>query len=74
MTQTKQKCENCKFYSHRPNILGGIAECIKEVKPLNTFWANDACNKFEYAEENKLKEQKDFYKMHLGDTLNVRKD
>jgi len=45
--ESKNKCENCKFYHHSPNVLGGVAECRKEVKWLSTFWQNDACNKFE---------------------------
>lgn len=68
-----KKCENCKYYSHTPNILGGIAECMKEVKPLNTFWNNDACDKFKQTDEDKLKQQNDFYKMHLGGALEIRK-
>ena len=71
--ESEKKCENCISYRHNPNILGGIAECMKEVKPLNTFWANDACDKFEFTEENKLKAQNDFYKIHLGGVLKIRK-
>ena len=58
-------CENCKFYSHRPNILGGIAECIKEVKWLTTFWNNEACDKFKLTETDNLKHQRDFYRDNL---------
>lgn len=39
-----KKCENCVYYKYTSNILGGIAECLKEVKPLTTFWNNDACD------------------------------
>lgn len=62
----KNKCENCKFYNHKPNILGGIAECRKEIKQLMTFWPNDACDKFERTEVDNLKQQKEFYKKHLN--------
>lgn len=73
MENTKQKCENCKNYHHSPNILGGIATCNLDVKYMNTFWSNDACEKFEPTVKDNLKEQKDFYKMHLGDTLDIKK-
>jgi hypothetical protein len=69
----KNKCENCKYYSHRPNILGGIAECRKEIKPLNTFWANDACSEFDETEKDNLKGQNDFYKEHMGGVIQIKK-
>ena len=70
----KEKCENCKYYTHTPNILGGIAECTKEIKFLNTFWSNEACDEFKETREDKLKKQNDFYKMHLGDALEITKN
>lgn len=63
--KTDNKCENCKFYNHKPNILGGIAECVKEVKPLLTFWNNESCDKHELTHEDKLKPQNELYKEHL---------
>jgi len=66
-----KKCENCKFYSHTANILGGVAECNKDVKPLNTFWLNEACDKFEVTNEDKLKAQNDFYKEHLDGAIKI---
>jgi len=68
---TTKKCENCKFYHHSPNILGGIAECSREVKKLNTFWPNEACEKFESTDEDKLKAQNDFYKEHLNGAIKI---
>ena len=40
-------CKNCKWYTYKPNILGGIAECLREVKPMNVFHPNQACEQFE---------------------------
>ena len=57
-----ENCENCKFYSHSPNILGGIAECRKDVKWLSTFSMNEACEKFESTTEDNLKAQRELYK------------
>ena len=65
-------CENCKFYNHSANILGGIAECGKGIKHLKTFWTNEACNEYEFTKEDKLKEQNNFYKIHLGGALKIR--
>ena len=62
----KEKCENCRYYLHTANILGGIAECRKEVKWLKTFWPNDACDEFEETDKDNLKAQRDFYKEHLN--------
>ncbi len=41
-----KKCENCKHFRYTPNIIGGISECLLEVKGLNTFWPNNACDKY----------------------------
>ena len=71
--ESKSKCENCKFYHHSPNVLGGVAECRKEVKWLSTFWQNDACEKFEATEKDNLKAQNDFYKEHLGGAIQLNK-
>ena len=49
----KNYCENCKWYYYKSNILGGITECIKEIKPLNTFWKNEACENFENKKQTK---------------------
>lgn len=65
------KCENCKFYSHTANILGGVVKCNKEIKSLNTFWPNDACDKFEATNEDKLKAQNDFYKECLDGVIKI---
>ena len=70
----EKQCENCKFYRHEPNILGGIAECMKEVKQLMTFWPNDACENHTPTDEDKLKPQNDFYKEQLGGVLQFTKD
>ena len=59
-------CENCKFYEHSANILGGLAKCRKQIKVLKTFWTNEACNEYEFTQEDKLKEQYNFYKTYLG--------
>jgi len=67
--ESKKKCENCKWYKHTANILGGIAECQKEVKPLNTFWDNEPCDKHEETNKDNLKQQNDYYKNHLGGAL-----
>lgn len=40
-------CDQCKHYSHRPNILGGITECMLRVKWLSTYWPNEPCEIFE---------------------------
>ena len=61
----KNKCENCKFYNHSPNILGGIAECEKGIKYLSTFFTNRACNEFKATGKDNLKAQNDYYKEHL---------
>ena len=42
------KCDSCKWYSHTPNILGGVTECTKGVKPLKSFWPNEACDSHEH--------------------------
>ena len=41
-------CETCKFYHYKPNILGGISKCTIRVKPLMTFWKNEACGRYDY--------------------------
>jgi len=69
MENEKKCCETCKWYSHKPNILGGIAECERDVKYLNTFWFNDACNKYKETNTDNLKAQNDLYKIHLGGAL-----
>jgi hypothetical protein len=69
----KLKCENCKSYNHKPNILGGVAECLKEVKFLTTFWNNEPCDEHELTEEDKLAHQKECYINHLGDYLDITK-
>jgi hypothetical protein len=48
-----------------------VAECNKNVKTLNTFWSNDACDKFEATNEDKLKVQNDFYKEHLDGAIKI---
>jgi len=73
MKEKRNKCENCKFYRHIPNILGGVAECNKNVKPLNTFHPNEACDKFEHTDEDKLKAQNDFYNEHLDGAIKLNK-
>lgn len=60
-----KKCENCKYYVHSPNILGGLAECILNVKHLNSMLYNDACKKHAETKKDNLQDQKDFYKKHL---------
>ena len=67
------KCENCKYYNHKPNILGGVAECFLEVKWLSTFWPNEACNKFSQTNKDQLKAQNDFYKDHLDGAIKLIK-
>jgi hypothetical protein len=52
----KKYCENCKHYQHKPNIIGGISECVIDVKPLNTFWRNDACEKYNEVSSKQIPE------------------
>jgi hypothetical protein len=66
----KNRCENCKYYNHTPNILGGIAECAKDIKPLDVFWINEVCDEYESTNEDKLKAQNDLYKVHFK--VNIR--
>lgn len=73
MDNKKLKCESCKWYRHSPNILGGVAECLKEVKYMNTFWPNEACEKHEATEVDNLKAQNDFYKENLGGAIQLNK-
>lgn len=47
MSKEDKYCENCKHYCYTPNILGGIAECKMDIKALNTFWRNNACEKYD---------------------------
>ncbi len=68
-----KRCENCEYYSHKPNILGGIAECEADVKSLTTFWPNDACDKFTETKEDKLKAQNDCCNQHLDGAIQLRK-
>ena len=44
------------FYRHTPNIIGGVTECRKEIKPLMSFWRNDACNNYQEATHETPKE------------------
>ena len=64
-------CETCKFYLHTPNILGGIAECILAEKRLTTFWKNEACDKYQHTDIDKLKPQNEYYKKHLSGILKL---
>lgn len=61
MSTEDKSCEGCKFYHHTPNILGGIAECMRFDKTLNTFWINPACDDFQQSDTDNLKAQNDFY-------------
>jgi len=65
-------CETCKFYCHRANILGGIAECLRGEKELMTFWRNRACENYQETKEDNLAEQNKYYKEHLGGALRVK--
>jgi len=47
MKQENKKCENCIKYRHTPNIIGGVSECLLDVKLLMSFWANEACDKYQ---------------------------
>ena len=47
MTENNKFCENCRHYKHTKNIIGGVTECLLDVKALNTFWRNDACGKYD---------------------------
>lgn len=49
--ENKKKCDDCKFYRYTSNILGGVTTCTMEVKFMNTFIPNEACDKFELKEE-----------------------
>lgn len=69
----KKQCENCINYLHTPNIIGGIAECLRDIKPLATFWNNEPCEYHEFTDEDKLKIQNDYYKLHLGGALEIKK-
>jgi len=73
MTKAK-KCETCTHYNHTPNILGGVAKCMKEVKFLNTFYPNDACDIYEPTEHDNLKAQNDYYKEHLDGAIQLTKN
>jgi hypothetical protein len=55
------KCENCKHYYHSPNILGGVAECTMDIKPIMSMWPNDACGIFSLTDDDKLKDQRECY-------------
>jgi len=57
-----RKCENCNYYTHTPNILGGVAECVIGIKSLNVFMPNDACENYIESDGDKLKSQKQLYK------------
>lgn len=67
------KCETCQFYHHEPSILGGVAECLRGVKPLNTFLENPSCNQYQPTWVDKLKAQNDYYKEHLGGAIQLNK-
>ena len=71
--ECENKCENCVNYHHSPNILGGVAECLIDVKPINTFWPNEACEKYKEAKHDNLKAQNDFYKEHLDGAIQLNK-
>lgn len=49
-------CENCKFYRHEPNIIGGITSCLLSVKYLTTFWRNNACEKYDEKKGEEISE------------------
>lgn len=68
----KKECETCKLYNHRPNILGGIAECMRGEKQLMTFWPNEACDSYAKTSEDKLKPQNDFYRDHVDAALKMK--
>jgi hypothetical protein len=51
MNTEKKQCKDCVAYRYNPNILGGVAECYNEIKPLNVFWPNEACQFFKPKEE-----------------------
>jgi hypothetical protein len=67
------KCESCQWYEHTPTILGGIASCMQDVKPLNTFLDNEACKQHKFTNFDKLKAQNDYYDEHLNGVIHLNK-
>ena len=70
----KKYCEHCRFYNHKPNILGGTAECLLGIKNLSTLQMNEACGFYQETKRDNLKAQDNFYEKNLNGVLKLATD